>query len=265
MKLFWKTLLKSEYFRKSIITHIRADYFNEIDLSIKINNGYWAQILNHDAFDSFSEIFIKNEYLDFLPETEVKKIIDIGANYGYFTIWLQSMRPNIELESLMIEPSINCHDSIDGLVKDQKLKGISKILDGAIDDPKLEHSSFLDRPFMASSSFVTPEEEEEARKVRIITEDEITGKLSPPYDLIKCDIEGSEWEFLSHYPKILSGTRYLILEWHSWHNGGGGRDQIISTLKSLNFSILKSSKTMSAAGRNGEVGLMLAANKSICG
>ena len=161
MKWLWKTLLKSHYFRKSIITHITADYFNEMDLSIRIKNGYWAQILNHDAFDSFSEIFINNEYLNFLPDAEIRKIIDIGAHYGYFSLWLQSMNPNIELESLMIEPCINCHDSIDGLMKDQQFKCISKILDGAIDDPKLEHSSFLDRPFMASSSFVTQEEEEE--------------------------------------------------------------------------------------------------------
>ena len=263
MKLFWKTLLKSQYFRKSIITHIRADYFNEIDLSIKIKNGYWAQILNHDALDSFSEIFIENEYLEFLPETEIKKIIDIGANYGYFTIWLQSMSPNIELESLMIEPCINCHDSIDGLMKDQKSKGISHILDGVIADPKLEHSSFLDRPFMASSSFVTPEEQEEVRKVRIITEDEIISKLSPPYDLIKCDIEGSEWEFLSHYPKILSGTKHLILEWHSWHDGGGSKDQIIESLKQMHFSIVNSSVPSPATGRKGQVGLILAENESI--
>ena len=263
MKLFWKTLLKSHYFRKSIITHIRADYFKELDLSIKIKNGYWAQILNHDAYDSFSEIFIKNEYLDFLPDAEIKKVIDIGANYGYFSLWLQSMNPNIELEALMIEPCINCRDSIDRLIRDQKLKGISQMLDGVIDDPKLGHSSFFDRPFMASSSFVTPEEQDEVRKVRIITEDDIISKLNPPYDLIKCDIEGSEWKFLSHYPKILAGTRYLILEWHSWHNGKGGFKQIVDRLKEFNYQIIKESPSDHAIGKDGEVGLILAQNLSL--
>ena len=28
-------------------------------------------------------------------------------------------------------------------------------------------------------------------------------KLEPPYDLIKCDIEGSEWEFLNNYQNLI--------------------------------------------------------------
>jgi len=61
MKWFWQTLLKSHYFRKSIITHILADYFHDIGHSFQIKNGYWVKILNNDAYDSFSEIFIKDE------------------------------------------------------------------------------------------------------------------------------------------------------------------------------------------------------------
>ena len=86
--------------------------------------------------------------------------------------------------------------------------------------------------------------------------------MKPPYDLIKCDIEGSEWELLSHYPKILSGARYLILEWHSWHNGGGGKTQIEEQLGSINFKIVKESTEQAAIGRTGKVGLLLAQNNN---
>lgn len=231
-------------------------------ISLPLKNGYWAQILNNDAYDSFAEIFIKDEYVDFLPNLEIRKVLDIGAHYGYFSLWLQSINENIELESLMIEPCINCHDSIDGLISDKKLKGITQMLDGAIDDPKLGHASFFDRPFMASSSFKNLEEEE-VRKIQIITEDDIINKMEPPYDLIKCDIEGSEWELLSHYPKILSGAKSLILEWHSWHNGGGGKTQIEDQLGSINFKIVKESPEQAAIGRDGQTGLILAINRSI--
>ena len=87
-------------------------------------------------------------------------------------------------------------------------------------------------------------------------------EMSPPYDLIKCDIEGKEWELLLHYPKVLSGAKYLILEWHSWHNGGGSLTQITKKLQEFGFSILKSSDTTKALGREGEVGLFLAENLS---
>ena len=259
MKWFWKTLLLSHYFRKSIITHILADYFHDIGLSIQIKNGYWARILNNDAYDSFSEIFIKNEYFDFLPDSTIQKVIDIGAHYGYFSLWLQSLNGNITLESLMIEPCINCHDSINELITDKKLIGITQMIDGVIDDPMIGYSSFYDRPFMASSSFKYSAEED-VRKVQIIAERDIINKMQPPYDLIKCDIEGSEWELLLHYTKILSQTRYLILEWHSWHNGGGGRQQLVDKLTAIGYEITKSSKPIPALGREGEVGLILARN-----
>ena len=231
-------------------------------ISLPLKNGYWAQILNNDAYDSFSEIFIKEEYVDFIPNAKISKVIDIGAHYGYFSLWLQSLNPNIELQSLMIEPCINCHDSIDRLMRDKKLKGITQMLDGVIDDPELGHSSFFDRPFMTSSSFKNSADED-VRKVQIITEDDIINKMNPPYDLIKCDIEGSEWELLSHYPKILSEARYLILEWHSWHNGGGGKTQIEEQLGSINFKIVKESNVQTAIGRDGQIGLILAINRSI--
>ena len=73
-------------------------------------------------------------------------------------------------------------------------------------------------------------------------------------------MEGSEWDFIEHYPEILQSSKYLLMEWHSWHNGGGSLTQITEKLKELGFSILKSSDTTKALGREGEVGLFLAEN-----
>ena len=87
-------------------------------------------------------------------------------------------------------------------------------------------------------------------------------KLKPPYDLIKCDIEGSEWEFLNHYQNLIKSSKYLLLEWHSWHEGGGSFPQIENFIKSLDFSLVRQSKTISAIGREGEVGLILLKNQS---
>ena len=254
-------LLRFKFIRKKLLFHLKHKYFHELGHSVPLQSGYWAHLLEKDSYDSFSEIFIKQEYLEFIPDEPISRILDIGAHYGYFSLWLQSLNSGIELESLMIEPCLTCHDSIDLLIKNKKLKGFSHILDGAIDDPTLAHASFFDRPFMASSSFQNSKTEE-FRKIQIITEDDIVKKMPPPYDLIKCDIEGKEWELLLHYPKVLSGTKHLILEWHSWHNGGGSLTQITEKLQEFGFSILKSSDTTKALGREGEVGLFLAENLS---
>ena len=84
--------------------------------------------------------------------------------------------------------------------------------------------------------------------------------LKYPVDLIKCDIEGAEWELINDYPNLLSSTKYLLLEWHSWHPGGGSLDQIIERLSYLNFKVEKQSPASRANGRDGKVGLLLASN-----
>ena len=78
--------------------------------------------------------------------------------------------------------------------------------------------------------------------------------------IVKCDLEGSEWHLLTNYPDILSQSKFLLMEWHSWHHGGGGIAQIEKKLNDLGFNILRSSPTAKALGREGEVGLFLAQN-----
>ena len=39
------------------------NYFDELDISIPIDNEYWAKLFRNDSYDSFSEIFIQNEMM----------------------------------------------------------------------------------------------------------------------------------------------------------------------------------------------------------
>ena len=80
------------------------------------------------------------------------------------------------------------------------------------------------------------------------------------FDLIKCDIEGGEWFFLIHYISILKKSKFLVMEWHSWHSGGGGFLQIEKKLSEIGFKIINSSRPQKAVGRDGKVGLFLAKN-----
>ena len=82
-----------------------------------LGNNYWAHLLESDAYDSFSEVFIQQEYLDYLPEKPPLRILDVGANYGYFSLWIQSIYPENDVYSLLIEPSPNCSRSLQNLIK----------------------------------------------------------------------------------------------------------------------------------------------------
>lgn len=254
-------LLKSSHLRKNILTNLKSKYFHELGLAFPLDNGYWAHLMENDSYNSFSEIFIQQEYQDFLPKGNLLKIIDLGAHYGYFSLWLQSKIGSDAFQSLLIEPSFLCRRSLENLIAQPILSDRFKYIHGAIGKPTHDKVNFFERPFMAGSSFELSDDEN-SYSVNVLKVQEIFQALPPPYDLVKCDIEGSEWDFIRHYPEILQKSKYLLMEWHSWHNGGGALTQIIEKLQDFGFSILKCSDTTKALGREGEVGLFLAENLS---
>jgi hypothetical protein len=66
--------------------------------------------------------------------------------------------------------------------------------------------------------------------------------------------------FPHYYSSLLKNSKFLVMEWHSWHSGDGGFAQIEKKLTGLGFQIIKSSAPLKAVGRDGEVGLFLAKN-----
>ncbi len=261
MSLLLSILLRPNWIRRRILSNIKNKYFHEFEHSIPLGNGYWAELQEKDSYDSFSEIFIKQEYSLFLPDEQISSILDIGAHYGYFSLWLQAKHPEVELYSLLVEPSPSCTRSLNHLVNQEKLTGRFSYLARAIGFPDNENSKFYDRSHMAGSRYSFSHAEKSIQVKTLRTED-LMEKLEPPYDLIKCDIEGSEWDFLNNYQNLLTSSKYLLLEWHSWHGGGGGLSQIEKFLLSIDFSMVRSSEPIPAIGREGQVGLILVKNRA---
>jgi len=242
-----------------MLAHLRLDYFDEFHHSIPLGNNYWAHLWENDAYDSFSEIFIQQEYSDFIPDEPVTNILDLGAHYGYFSLWLQSKKPQQEIHSIMVEPSLRCQRSLERMVQYPKLGGRFQYLQAAVGNPKEERTRFFERPFMGGSLFSSSSEEGHY-DVKVLTLSSEPSLKDQSFDIIKCDLEGAEWDFLIHYSSLLKNSKFLIMEWHSWHTGGGGIVQIEKKLKDLEFDILRSSTPAKAVGREGEVGLFLAQN-----
>jgi len=252
-------LLKFKFIRNRIKFHFIHSYFNELKLKIPLGSDFWAHLYENDSYDSFSEIFIQQEYSDFIPDEPITNILDIGANYGYFSLWLQSNRPNDKIHSILLEPSLRCRRSLEKLVGTPQLENRFRYIPLAIGDPKHPHIKFFDRPFMAGSIFEFDNNDSSYNAKTLKTSDIFSSHIDS-IDLIKCDIEGGEWNFLINYSSILIKSKFLIMEWHSWHSGGEGFPQIKKKLTTLGFQIIKSSLPHKAVGRNGEVGLFLAKN-----
>jgi hypothetical protein len=65
-----------------------------------------------------------------------------------------------------------------------------------------------------------------AADVPILTEAEILSIFRPPFELLKVDIEGAEYDLFTDYRDLLYRCENLVLEWHSWHPGNGGLRQL---------------------------------------
>jgi FkbM family methyltransferase len=250
---------KFKSLRNRLKFHFLHSYFHELQITIPVGADYWANLCENDSYDSFSEIFIQQEYCGFIPEETVLKVLDVGANYGYFSLWLQSMRPHDKIYSTLIEPSLRCRRSIEQLVESPKLKNRFQYLQRAIGDPKDKKIKFFDRPYMTGSIFESDHTDSSYHASTLKTTD-VLSPVTDSYDLIKCDIEGGEWNFLINYTSILEKSKFLVMEWHSWHTGGEGFPQIEKRLTEFGFQIIKSSPPKKAVGRDGEVGLFLAKN-----
>ena len=242
-----------------MLAHLRLDYFHEFHHSIPLGNNYWAHLWENDAYDSFSEVFIQQEYSDFTPDEPLKNILDLGAHYGYFSLWLQSKRPQEEIFSFMVEPSQRCQKKKKKMIQDPELSERFKYLQAAVGNPEEENARFFERPFMGGSLF-SSSSADCSYEVKTLTLSDGPNLQQQSFDLIKCDLEGAEWDFIIHYSPLLENSKFLVMEWHSWHSGDGGFPQIEKKLTDIGYQIIKLSPAHKAVGRDGEVGLFLAQN-----
>ena len=159
----------------------------------------------------------------------------------------------------MVEPSQRCQRSLDRLAKYSKIDGRFQYLQAAVGNPKEEHTRFFERPFMGGSLF-SSSSTDCSYEVKTLTLSDKTNFQQQSFDLIKCDLEGAEWNFLTRYSLLLKNSKFLVMEWHSWHSGNGGFPQIEKKLTDIGFQIITSSPPHKAVGRDGKVGLFLAKN-----
>ena len=249
-------LLKFPKLRAKFIHYIKHNHFHELDISIPLKNNYWAKLFHHDSYDSFSEIFIQNEYEGFIPDIEINSVIDLGAHHGFFSVWLQSILPKRKIKSLLVEPSARCFPVLSALTKRKEYKNFT-FFNKCIGNPQDRENLFFDRPHMASSN-VQIDQGEIADKVPVLKSEDIYHWHPSPYDLMKCDIEGAEWDLLNYYKTILEKTKFAIIE---WHQSNKDYNQFIELIHELDFVVTNTSSNYDEDQENDVSKVLLIKNK----
>jgi FkbM family methyltransferase len=219
-------LLRPTWLRKRLVFLLKQLYFQDLELQIPIGNDLACPVTVAEHLYSFEETFLGSEYAEALTTTGCpNRWIDLGCHAGYFTLFVEKQRrlhgmPE-NFQALLIDADRRTKPAVQRLID---LNGFSKYLTyqhGIIADQS-GTKPFVIQPVMASYATDGVDPQEVTEQVPVVSEAKIMDLLPPPYDLIKVDIEGSEYELIKAYPTLLSATKHLLMEWHSWHHGGVG-------------------------------------------
>jgi len=148
-------------------------------------------------------------------------IIDVGGNEGYYTLFMKKHNPHAKI--IVLEPMPKTFETLSRNVKDNKLSNvhlIRKALTNKVGKTKFE---FVPEVSAISSTNISLQERPWLHKKRIksivvstTTLKELFKKFKlSSVDLLKLDVEGSEYEILTSGVDELKMIKRIIIEYHS--------------------------------------------------
>lgn len=261
--------------RRRVVFDLKQRHFEDLEISVPLGFGLSAPISSPEFWVSFEEIFFEREYAALLENVissagMPQRWLDLGCHAGFFSLWLLYERIKCGLvinscRALLIDPDPRIADQVKKLIANNHLEGSFQFLPLAISSTPGK-TEFAVRGYMSSSLATLGDVDSSLQLVETINTKDLASHMSPPYDLIKVDIEGAEFDFLTAYEETLKSAKHIILEWHSWHTGGGGAQQLHELALAKNFRILQevvSPRPVTIKGKLETCGILLLENKAL--
>jgi FkbM family methyltransferase len=212
-------LLETPALSRRLAFGIKYEHFADLDLRIPLSHGFCCPIFRLDALMSFSEIFVQGEYSQLWEHMELpKRWVDLGCHTGYFTLYVAWQRARYGLSpdwsAILIDGDPRAVEAAGHTLRVNNMES-KCLLKNALIGTGHGHRSFALRQGMVSSADLTEEGTEALTEVPIIEQNELLDISAGPFDLVKLDIEGAEWEFLQSYGDVVTAAKHLVIEWHS--------------------------------------------------
>lgn len=241
-KWFLRRILTISKLRSWIAFELRQHYYEAFEVVVPLSHGLKWPVNFWESWASFGFIFFGGEYSRAFREMPTPaRWIDLGCYAGHFSLYVAQLRGDQGLddfgEALLIDADSRATLAVNKLISANQLESNWTFLRGAI-SRQSGRLRFAERSFMTSSLSTDALEHEGVVEVDVITAADILKAFPPPYDLIKIDIEGGEYDFLLGYSDVLEHTEYLLIEWHAWHPGGGGEAQVRTLVEGRGFNFV---------------------------
>lgn len=156
----------------------------------------------------------------------IRTIVDVGANFGFFSLAARARYPDAAIHAYEPNPRVRnlLRANVEGFAVEVHPEAVGGECRDAelIDDGPSNQARISLENNDASACHV--------RQVNLLT---VLERVGGPIDLLKLDCEGAEWEMM-HASAGWESVRHVRFEYHLYR--GETADQAVKTLRSLGFT-----------------------------
>jgi hypothetical protein len=184
--------------------------------------GAVAKLPGRWAIAAVREIWVRDVYLggDHVRLPPGALVLDLGANRGVFTALALASHPDVRV--VAVEPRAEDCDRIREMLRINGWEGRAQVC-----------NAFLGGKTEAQEDMIAAEP---GGVGEFLSEAEFIGRYGlSKIDLIKCDIEGSEFDLLHAESRLLAMTNQVTMEVHA---AGERRQRFRDMLESLGFDVV---------------------------
>jgi len=205
---------------------------NDLELNYELNKNEVGILRN---------IFEDREYADYFPFYRQVTIVDIGAHYGYFSIFA-SKNTNPLSRIISFEPNNGNFKSLVQNSKDCQVKNIvaSHCAIGGVSGLTKLYAGFNpNHSIVVDYKLLHEHKAYEEVAVKTLEEIVLENKLSK-IDFLKIDCEGAEYSILENTPDaIFDRITTISMEFHDLNDARYTGDTIVELLIKKGFQIVK--------------------------
>ncbi|MEP7264666.1 MAG: FkbM family methyltransferase [Bacteroidota bacterium] len=196
--------------------------------------------INKNEFALLKSIFQEREYADYFPFYKDVTIIDIGAHYGYFSLFA-GINSGSKSKIIAIEPSKNNFQNLEKNIAssgNKNIRAINCAVDTADGTTQLFSGKSINYSLVKSYSLLNdgqPQTVTTKKLETIIKENNID-----TIDFLKMDCEGAEYGILESTPSyIYDKITTISMEFHDLKDVNCTGEVIIRKLTEMKFRIVK--------------------------
>jgi FkbM family methyltransferase len=218
--------LLSKPSRTRWIRYVQEKYYSRAMLKALLRTGVEVEIRSHVDWCLYNDIFVDGEYdpaISCLVDSNKAKlrILDLGCNVGFFLLRvldrLSQAGASKSLEVAAVEPDeINVSEVRRRLTQQESRRDGGLLFEVAqgLAGKKRGSELFFQTHSHHAGTVVADLSSGKKQGRRLEYVDVETRFGAEPWDLIKCDIEGAEQDFVESYPELLAQVGVFVVELH---------------------------------------------------